>query len=189
MSGDIENIRVGAGSEIFSAPLDATAPTDLDSALDAAFEGVGLIGEDGVSNAREQSSDDKYAMGRNGLVLVRTVRSKKKESFKFVLLENTDLAFRLKNPGSASENLGGGVTKRTYVVEQPDRRSWVVEILDGDIITRRYYPTAEIVEVGEVKDADSELAGPEVTVNVYPDADGVKFYEFTNDPAALPTGS
>lgn len=184
MAGDIDNPRIWAGADAYTGPLDATAPTDAETPLSGDFEALGLLGEDGMEETRDQDTTDHYAWGGK---LVRTTRSKHKRSFKLTALEDNPVVYALVNPGSEEET-AGGVTTRTVKVPESDRRSFVVELLDGDVIKRRYIPTGEVIEVGPVKSSDSEMQMYELTINVYPDADGVLYLDFTNDPQAE-TGS
>ena len=58
-----------------------------------------------------------------------------------------------------------------------------MELRDGTLTRRRIIPKGEVVEIGEVKFADSEMTGFELTINIYP-VDGVLYTDLTDDPQA-----
>lgn len=187
MSGEVENARIWIDADVFTGPTNSTAPTDLDSPLDSDFEALGLLSEDGTSEHREEDKTDHYAWGGGG-ILVRTTRSKHKRTIKVIALEDNAVVFGLKEPGSEVDTVGG-VTTRTIKTPQPNPRSFVFEMADGDIVRRRYIPRGEVLEVGDVVDADSAISQSELTITIYPDADGVLYLDITNDPQAEEGGS
>lgn len=180
MAGDTSNPRIWVNADVYVAPVGSTAPTDTTTALDAAFEAVGLLSEDGMTETREDEVTDHYAWGG---ILVRTTRSKHKRSFTVAVLEDTPVVFDLVNPGSTAATLTG-TTTRTVKVPQPDPRMFVLQFVDGDITKRRVIPRAEVTEVGDTVYSDAEMAMYELTINIYPDGDGVLYTDITDDPQA-----
>ena len=58
--GTATNVSVGkpgASGAIYRAPLGSTAPTDAETALDAAFVMLGYVSEDGLTNTNSPESD------------------------------------------------------------------------------------------------------------------------------------
>ena len=180
MAGDTDNPRIWQTGDVYVAAVGSTMPTDIASALNAAFDAVGLLGEDGLTEAREDEQQDHYAWGG---ILVRTTKSKHKRQFTFTCLEETAVVMGLWNPGSIM-SVSGGVTTTEVHVPSADPRAWVVEIVDGDYTKRIAIPRAEVTEWGDVTYSESEMAMRELTVTVYPDSSGVLFDEITDDPQA-----
>lgn len=180
MAGDTDNPRVWVNADVLTAPLNSTPPDDIDTPWDAAFETLGLLSEDGMVEARTESVNDKYAYGG---ILVRTTRSKHKRTIKVTALENNPVVYDLVDPGSTAESTAG-VTTRTVVVPQPNRRMFGIETIDGDIVRRRVIASGEVIEVGNITTSDEEIEMFELTINIYPDADGVLYTDITNDPQA-----
>lgn len=180
MAGDTANPRIWVNADVYVGPTGSTAPTDTTTALNAAFEAVGLLSEDGMTEAREDEVTDHYAWGG---ILVRTTRSKHKRTFTFTCLEDNPVVFGLVNPGSSALTTTG-ITTRTITVPEPDPRMFVLHFVDGDIIKRRVIPRGEVIEVGDVTYSDAEMAMYEVTVNIYPDGSGVLYTDITDDPQA-----
>ncbi len=185
MAGDIDNPRVWVNADVYVGPTDATAPDDIDTPLDTDFEALGLLGEDGMTESRDEDKTDHYAWGG---ILVRTTRSKHKRTIKVIALEDNPVVFDLVNPGSDVETVGD-VTTRTVKTPQPNKKSFVFETTDGDITRRLYVPTGEVLDVGDIESSDSAMTQKELTVTVYPDSDGVLYIEITNDPQAAEVGS
>lgn len=181
MAGNTANPRVWVGATVFTAVLGSTAPTDVTTAWAAAWKDLGLIGEDGISHAREQDQDDKYA---HGGILVRTVRSKFKRTFTVVALEDTPAVFDLLNPGSTAATVTG-LTTRAVKKPTVDPRAFGIELIDGTVTKRYVVPRAEVTDVGETTFDDTELQAVEFTVTVYPSAAGLFYNEITNDPQAV----
>ncbi|MFJ8760847.1 hypothetical protein [Streptomyces cyaneofuscatus] len=184
MAGDTDNPRLWEGADFYAAPVGSTAPTTVAGALDEVWEAVGLLSEDGASETRDQDSTDHYAWGGK---LIRTTRSKHKRTIKITCLEDNLVVFGLVNPGSTASTTGG-VTTRVVKVPKTDPRAFLLHLTDGEIGKRRVFPKGEVSEVGEVTLSDSALQAYELTITVYPTADGVLYHDITDDPqAAVPT--
>lgn len=181
MAGEIENARIWIDGDVYVGPTDAPAPTDVDTPLDADFEALGLLSEDGTTESRTEDRTDHWAWGGGG-TLVRTTRSKHKRTIKVIALEDNAVVFGLTDPGSDVDT-AGGVTTRTVRPPEPDPRSFVYETTDGDVVRRRYIPRGEVSEVADVVDSDSAISQKELTITVYP-VDGVLYQDITNDPQA-----
>lgn len=180
MAGNVANPRIWINADVYVAATATAAPTDVSTALPADWEAVGLLSEDGMTESREDEQTDHYAWGG---ILVRTTRSKHKRTFTVTCLEDNLVVYGLVNPGSTAATTAG-VTTRTVKVPGTDPRSWVVQMKDGGITKRRYIPRAEVVEVGDVTSSDAAMVMYELTVNVYPDGDGVLYKDITDDPQA-----
>ncbi len=166
MSGNPDNASIWGDADVYVAgDLDADIPASIDVDFDVSWDIVGLLdGDAGFEESRSLDSSDFFAWG--GL-LVRTSRRNFKLTRKFVCLEENAVTLGLIWPDS-----GQGERR----VPKVKRVKLGFETLDGvnkkRVITRRY---AEISEVGTIKDSESELTKIEITVDIYPDADGVLF--------------
>lgn len=167
MSGNPDNASIWGDADVFVAfdPSTALTPASIDVDFGLDWELAGLLdGDAGFEESRSQDSSDFFAWG--GL-LVRTSRRNFKLQRKFTMLEENAVSMGLIWPGS-----GQGERR----VPKIKRVGLGFETIDGDkkkrVITRRY---AEVAEVGTIKDSESELTKIEITVDIYPDADGVLF--------------
>ncbi|MGA5869251.1 hypothetical protein [Streptomyces cinereoruber] len=180
MAGDTDNPRLWEGADLYVAPVGTTAPTDIATPLAAAWKAAGLLSEDGASESRDQDSTDHYAWGG---VLIRTTRSKHKRTITVTCLEDNLVVFDLVNPGSTASTTGG-VTTRTVKVPKNNPKGFLLELRDGDVTMRRAIPKGEVESVGEVTLSDSELTAYELTITIYPSADGTLYVDITDDPQA-----
>jgi len=185
MAGDIDNPRIWLNADVYVADPGTAAPTGVADAWPAGWEPLGLLSQDGMTETREQEVTDHFAWGG---ILVRTTRSNHKRTIVVTALEDNPVVFGLVNPGSESETVGG-ITTRTVKVPGKDPRAFGLELRDGDITKRRIIPRGEVVTVGEVTRSEDEMEMWELTINVYPDADGVLYTDITDDPQADDSGS
>lgn len=165
MSGNPDNASIWGDADVYVADVDGATPANIDTPFGLDWDIVGLLdGDAGFEESRSQDSSDFFAWG--GL-LVRTSRRNFKLTRKFVCLEENAVTLGLVWPDS-----GQGERR----VPKVKRIKLGFETIDGDktkrVITRRY---AEVSEVGTIKDSESELTKLEITVDIYPDADGVLF--------------
>ena len=181
MAGDIDNPRIWAGADVYVAPVGTPAPTNIATALNGSFEALGLLGEDGASEGRDQDTTDHYAWGG---ILVRTTRSKHKRTLTVVALEDNLTVLGLVEPNSVTTDNGTIATTVVSVPTDPDPRAFVLEVTDGDITKRRSIPKGEVTEVAEVKLSDSDMTAYELTITIYP-VDGVLYTDITDDTQRL----
>ena len=183
MAGDTANARIWLKGDCYVAPVGTTAPTDLTTAWDPAWTALGVLSEDGLTEARNDDSND---YGGWGTGIFRTVRSKHKRTFKVMALENNNVVFQLVNPGSTSAT-ATGVTTRT--VKDPtlthDVRAFGFETHDGAVNRRILVPKGEVTEVADVTSSQGDLTGWELTITVTPASDGTLYTELTDDAGAV----
>ncbi|MFE0447342.1 phage tail tube protein [Streptomyces fungicidicus] len=180
MSGNTANPRLWEGADLWTAPLGTALPTDLVTEMTTvpAWEAVGLLSEDGASESRDEDSSDFYAWGGK---LVRVKRSKHKRTITVTCLEDNLVVFGLVNPGSEVTTVNG-VNTRKIKIPKSEKVAFCLELQDGDITRRRFIPTGEVTNVGEVALSDSALQAFELTITIFPDADDVLYHDIDNDP-------
>lgn len=179
MAGDAKNTALWQGADVYIAPEDTAGPTDLTTAWAADWKAAGLLdGEEGFTESRDGDSSEHYAWG--GILFKRT-SSKHKRTIKFVALEDNDVIFKLVNPGSTRTTTAG---VRTGVIKVPERYRFSIgfELREGDRVKRRY-GVAEVEEIGEIKESESEPSVYEITVVIFPEADGTLYRTVETDPA------
>jgi hypothetical protein len=181
MAGDIDNPRIWSGADVYVAPVGTTAPTNLSSSLNAAYKALGLLGEDGATENRDQDVTDHYAWGG---ILVRTTRSKHKRTITVIALEDNLTVLGLVEPNSVTTDNGTIATTIVSVPSNPDPRSFVLQLSDGTVDKRRHIARGEVTEVAEITLADSEMTAYELTISIYP-VDEVLYTDITDDPQRL----
>ncbi|QOI66924.1 major tail protein [Microbacterium phage GardenState] len=181
MAGNAANTSQWAGADVFITRTPGLAgPTDLTSPWPVGWEPVGLLdGEEGFTEAREDETSERFAWGG---VLVRRSKSKHKRTIRFVALEDNEVTFGLVNPGSERTSLNGVRRSTVKVPVAGDRFSIGFETRDGARIKRRVVETAEVQEVAEIKESETEPTIYDITVVIFPDADGVLYTDIETDP-------
>lgn len=183
MAGDTTNAKLWAGADVFvDFARTATAPTNVSTAWDAGWEAAGLLDpEEGFTEGREEETSEFWAWGG---ILVKKAKSRHKRTIKFVALEDNETTFRLVNPGSTrTVDTITGLTTSDVKVPVYEEFAIGFEVHDGNEVRRRIVDRAEIEEIGEVKDSETELTVYEITVVLYPDATGTLYTELSG-PAA-----
>lgn len=189
-SNNAANVRADAmpsAGAIFIAPSGTAVPTDVTTALNAAFNNVGLIGEDGVTLTPSSSSSDVTDMNGN---VVLTVESGYKTELQFPMLETSDASLGLFH---GADN----VTRTAGTTGQPDLIT--VEggapILDHVVLVRETISNGrsarlvagdvKVTARDAVKVAGTAATVRTVTVTLYPmDSDGHTYKEYIEVPAA-----
>lgn len=178
-------VRVGITGELYSAPQGSTAPTDSTTALDAAYTGHGYISDDGVTENWDDSVDNITAW--QNATTVRSARTETTASLELTLIQSNNSVLEIFYPGS--EVTG---TDPDFVLEVvptvADPRQWVLDVVDGPITYRYSILNGEITERGEVMHSNGEPIGYPITIQFYPDENGLLMTKFSNDSAWAPPG-
>lgn len=183
MSKNVDNIRVfgDIDSSIYVGNKGTTPPTDATAAPGVGFTELGWLSDDGLTEHRDVKSDQKRAW--QGGALVRTVRSSDSRQFKFVCWETNLTTVGLTRPGSTPTTTGGVTHTPVKAHTGSDIRSWIIDQVDGAIHNRKIVPTGEVVDIGDIKGTNGDIVAYELTVECYPDSNGVFYDEYTDDPA------
>lgn len=180
MSGDAKNTSLWADADVYIASAGTAGPEDLKLGWGTGWDLVGLLdGEEGFTESREEDTGEHYAWGGR---LYKRTKSKHKRSIKFVALEDNKATFRLVNPGSTRTSVGG-VRKSKIVVPKTDSFAIGFELREGDRVKRRFVKRAEVTELGDVKDSETDPSVFEITVLIFPEDDGTLYTTVETDPA------
>lgn len=181
---DSENVLVALTGGIVTAPTGSTAPTDADTAWAGAYVDLGYISEDGIT---ESPSDDttEIKVWQGGAVVRRLITGSS-TTYQFMMVETTAAGLELYHKGSVVTGGGGGEGSIEVKSPTTDRRSFGIDVIDGDRLVRLYIPDGEVTERGDVVYKNDEPIGYEVTVTAYPGDDDVHTIKFFSD---LPDGS
>jgi len=186
MANTAANVVAGtplATGGILIGDLTATAPTTALSTL-TGFAAAGYIGEDGVTEANERSTDRIRAWGGD---TVKVVQTEHNVTYQFTFLEtlNADVlkaVYGEDNVTTTAATVSTGTLHEVAVnASVLPRKSYVFEVKDGPAKIRIYVPDGQITEVGEITYSDSEVVGYEVTVEAFADDLGNKAYKFLDN--------
>lgn len=183
MVKNTDNVRVYGDitSAVYVGNKGTTPPTDPTAAPGVGFTELGWLSDDGLTEVRDVSSDQKRAW--QGGALVRTVRSSDTRRFKFVAWETTKTTLGLMRPGSTPTTTTGITTTAVKAFTGSDQRAWIIDQRDGAINVRKVVANGEVVEVGDIKSSNGDVVAYEMTVECYPAADGTLYIEYSDDPA------
>lgn len=166
-------------------PLGATAPTDASTALDAAFKTAGYVGESGLTEATERSTEKVKAWGGD---IVKVLQTDFSVTYVFTFLEtmNTDVLKTVYGDANVTETAASPTagTLRTIKINADTlpHKSFVFDMKDGDNRIRIHVPDGQVTEVGEVTYNDGELVGYEVTIEAFRDTDlGANALKYLDD--------
>lgn len=183
MSGDPANSRVWLLGDVYVAPTGSTAPTDTTTALDVAFKALGCLTTDGLTRTREVDETNLSLWGKG---VARVVKSNEKRTFKVAATDDNPTLFGLVEPNSTSATTSGTTTRTVKAASAVvNKKSWVFETADGDIIRRIYVPVGEVSNVADIVASESDWEAKELTVTAYPDSSGTLYVEITDDPQAV----
>lgn len=182
-----EAVRVGVTGTVWMAPTGSTLPDDVTTPLDAAFESVGFISEDALVESLSITKELLRAWQRP--IGLRTLTTEVSWTFQFGMLETSPLVLDLYY-GGAETTVDTGVAA-TAILAWPtsERKAMVIEIEDGDVITRYAIPVVEIGEREEVNHTNTEGTIWGVTVNVLGSSLDEMGLRYTNDPTFVALAS
>lgn len=176
MTNNSTNVLAGkplATGGVLIGALATAAPTNTATALAVGFKATGYIGEDGLTETIDRSTDKIKAWGGD---IVKVVQSDFSVTYQFTFLEslNTDVLKSVYGDGNVSVSSPGvsSGTLRTVLVngDTLPYKSYVFEVKDGDARIRIYVPRGQITEVGEVTYNDTDVIGYQVTLEAFKDA-------------------
>jgi hypothetical protein len=187
MANTAANVLSGkplATGGILRAPLGSTLPNDAKAAPDAAFKGLGYVSEDGVTETQDRSTDKIKAWGGDTVKVVQTEHSL---SYKFTLIEtlNADVLKAVHGDANVATTAATSTTGTLQTVQvtgdELGHAAYVIEVKDGNARVRIVISDGQITEVGDVTYSDGDVIGYEVTVECFPDANGVKAKKYIDD--------
>jgi hypothetical protein len=187
---DVNEVVVGKpaqGGGVLAAPIGTTLPTGATastSALDADFEALGFITDDGLTKSEDRSPSDIVAWGGDtiattqetfGLTWQFTVASILNEQAALVLHGDANVTT---TAADATNGTRMAVVTRSGLAPL---HAWVFDIISGTARIRYIVPIGRVTEVGDTTFSDSDPAGLDYTVTCYPDTNGVYMYRYSND--------
>lgn len=171
MALDSANVRVAVTGAVYVAPTGTTAPTDSSTALNAAFVDLGYVSADGIAETIDRTTNQIRAWQAGSLV--REVTSEGTYSVSMTFLETNQEVLELYYGASITGGALDGDPTTTG-----GRKSFVIDVVDGDTVERTYIPAGEITAVGERTLASGDAIGYNVTITAYADGGSTTFQKF-----------
>jgi hypothetical protein len=171
------NVAAGkplATGGVLIGDLGAEAPEDARTALDSAFVAAGYVGEDGLTETTDRSTEKVKAWGGDIVKVLQTDFSVT-YTFTFIETHNSTVLETVYGDDNVTVTpaTGAAGTLRTVKVNADTlpHKSFVFDMRDGDSRIRIYVPDGQVTEVGEVTYSDGELIGYQVTVEAFRDSE------------------
>lgn len=162
MALDSDNVRVAVTGAVYVAPAGTAAPTASDSTLNALFADLGYVHSDGIAESIDKSTNQIRSWQDGSLV--REIVSDGTYSVSFTLIETKEEVLELYYGVSVIDGEVDIDPRKTG-----GRKSFVIDVVDGDSVERTYIPAGEVTSVGERTLASGEAIGYEVTITAYAD--------------------
>lgn len=180
-SNSASNVTAGKpkiGGSLFRAPAGTTLPTDATTALDKAFQCLGYVSDEGVTNSTSIESDDIKAWGGD---TVLTPQTGKTDTFQLALLESLNVQALKAYFGDG--NVTGTDVKTDLSIKCNSKELpssvWVVEMIaNGNIPHRVVIPNAKPTEMEDITYVDNDPVSLGMTLTALPDDSGNTHYEY-----------
>lgn len=174
MAVNVNNAFVGTppidGGVFFRAPQGSTLPTDSTTALDAAFQDHGAVGENGVTVAQTRDNTDIKMYGGKTFV---TVQTNYDEQVTITLLEDDNeavlkTAFGDANVEITAATTTAGTKKVIYHTADPlPISSFVIDSISGKKTKRYVIENGQVVNVAEIVDVHNNVTSRTLTIKTY----------------------
>lgn len=182
MANDADNVRVALTGSIYMAPKGSTAPTDLDTAWDAAWLDLGFMSDDGV--AMEYSTDVEDINAWQSLSPVRRVLTSVDMTLGFTAIELKSRTVTAYFPGATITNVSGAIQRLDIpAAPGPQEFSFGLEWIDGAIKNRLVVARGEITGRESITLGRSSAVALGMTVSAYASSAPEIATWLSNDPA------
>lgn len=182
-------MSTGTSAVLTGAPITATGgllfgdltvalPIDATTALDPAWIKGGYIGEDGVTRTTDASDDKIKAWGGDTVKIVRTEHS---ITYTFTFMESANAAVLKLIHGESNVVVAGSKVTVKHTSQMPARKAYVLDMKDEPAAIREVIPDGQITTSGDVVFVHSDVIRYEVSIEAFPDEDGVKAISYMDD--------
>lgn len=167
---------------VFRAPKGTTLPTDATTALASAYEDMGYISEDGVTNTNSPNTEKIKAWGGQVVLIVST---EKPDTFKLTFLEslNSNVLETVYGEDNVTVNAQSGTISVLANADELDEYVYVIDVaMRGGAMKRIVIPDGALSDLGDIVYKDDSAVGYEVTLDAMPDSSGNNHYEYIKLP-------
>jgi hypothetical protein len=169
---------------LWMAVTGSTAPTDTGTALAAAWKNMGGITEDGATI--KQNVSNKKIKIYGSTATQRTLITDREYTVQVAFAETnarSQEVFFQQALNSITPGVGTGAFSLTVGSQSRQLYAAVIDVVDGSNRLRYYMPSVEATDFGDLKIANSDEIGYQVTLTAYPNTSGVAIQIFETIPA------
>lgn len=176
-SSNVTAAKPKVGGAVYVAPVGTALPTDATTALAAAYQELGYVSEDGITNANSPESDTIKAWGGD---TVLTLLTSKDDTFAMTLIEvmNLNVLKLVYGDDNVTGALATGITITANAQDLDEHVIVIDMVLRDGAVKRIVLPQAKVSEVGDITYSDSDAVGYETTLFCSADANGNTHYEY-----------
>ena len=161
---------------VYRAPIGTTLPTDASTALAAAFEDMGYISEDGITNSNSPDSEKIKDWGGQTVLVVT---NEKPDTFKIKFLESLNEDVLETVYGVSNVTVGSNTITVVANASALGEYIYVIDmVMTGGALKRIVIPKGSLSELGDIVYKSNEAVGYEVTLEALPDSSGNTHYEY-----------
>lgn len=170
-----------AAAGVLFGETGATLPTDTEAPL-TALSACGYVSEDGLQESSEHGTEDVLAWGGD---VVRTLSTDHSLKYTMTFIEAGNLNLLKLAYGAENVTSANGKVTIKKTNHLPGRKSFVFDMKDGTNKMRLVVPNGQIVLTGETNYTHGEVMSFECEITCYPDANGVKAFEYRSDAVTV----
>lgn len=161
---------------VYRAPIGTTLPTDASTSLAAAFEDMGYISEDGITNSNSPDSEKIKDWGGQTVLVVT---NEKPDTFKIKFLESLNEDVLETVYGVSNVTVGSNTITVVANASALGEYIYVIDmVMTGGALKRIVIPKGSLSELGDIVYKSNEAVGYEVTLEALPDSSGNTHYEY-----------
>jgi hypothetical protein len=187
MAVNSDLVYVGSPDRVTGSVLNtdkgAALPTDASTApAGATWDDAGYITEDGVTLSDAQTWVDIKDWGGD---TVRRIKSESQVTLTTAFLEVNENSAKAAF-GENNVDATGGKIAIKFNVAEPKRKSWIINMLDGDRYLRIVIPDGQVTDRADMQFTRQGAVTIPVTITAYPDTDGNAVYLYADAPVVVP---
>lgn len=172
---NVSPAKPGVGGGIWMAAYGSTLPTDASTALDNVFGSLGYVSDAGVKRNISRNTTVVHAWGGDP---VAVLSNQKTETFKFKLIEPSNISVLGLAFGEATGSLSAGIVVKSKADISTPHSFVISTLMDNSVHQRIVIPEGVVTEIGEIGYVDNDVVGFELTITAISDSSGNTAYEY-----------
>lgn len=165
MTNTANNVMVSITGAVYVGPTGTAAPTSATSALAGGFQALGYVSADGVTFATDKTTNQIRAFQKNDLI--REVITETTVTYEWSALETNQTVIET----YFGADMGANGKIEFDPSSSGGRKSFVIDIVDGDKMIRHYIPAGEITNIMDQEFANGEAITYGFTLTAYASGD------------------